>query len=161
MADQFESLAPRDILITLRSLERRIGGVIGQVRSDPEVFSRIDEESASGKSFADIASDGSVSTSTLARALATAATATRKMSADQAISAPGNQRLALEDAQERIGKAANSVADALDSIDNDDWAATIEVDGGQNQSIIDLAREVARRGINTLRDLEVRKDQIS
>ncbi len=161
MADQFESLAPRDLLITLRSLERRIGGVIGQVRSDPDLFALIDEKNSAGQSFADIASAGSVSTSTLADALAVAATATRKMSADQAVSAPGINRLALEDAQSRVGLAAAKLADALDSIEPDDWSAAVEIDGGSNSSVIDLAREVARRGINMLRDLESRKDQIS
>ena len=101
MADQFDSLAPRDILITLRSLERRIGGVVGQVRSDPDLFAQIDSPNSSGISFADIASEGATRLSILAEAFATAARATRKIGKGDFEPAPRSSRLSIEDAQVR------------------------------------------------------------
>jgi hypothetical protein len=161
MADQFDSLAPRDILITLRSLERRIDGVVGQVRSDPDLFAQIDSLNSSGSSFADIVSDGATRLSILSEALATAARATRKIGKGDFEPAPRSSRLSIEDAQDQIGTSASSLADSLEKLAADDWSAAVAVNGEGDLSVVDLAREVARRGVNTLRDLQTRLDQIS
>lgn len=161
MTDQFDSLAPRDILITLRSLERRVAAVVGQVRSDPELFAQIDSPNSSGSSFADIASNGASNISSLAHALATAARATRKMNKGDFEPAHVITRLPLEEAQDQIGSSSSALADGLDKLNADDWSATVAVDGRGDYTVVDLAREVARRGVNTLRDLQTRLDQIS
>ncbi len=96
MSDQFDSLAPRDILITLRSMRRRIDGLVGQVRSDPALFCQIDAPNAAGKSFGEILDSGAKSTGHLARALAVAATATRKISAPEFKPEAGAERLSIE-----------------------------------------------------------------
>lgn len=161
MTDQFDSLTPRDILITLRSLERRIGDVVGQVRSDPDLFAMIDQTNAAGRSFAEILSSGAQSTAKLAAAVGVAATATRKVSATDYEFRATQDRMAVESAQELVGRSTADLADALDSIEADDWGAEVVVDGKPDHSVVDLARETARRGVSTLRDLQTRLDQMT
>ena len=43
MSDRYSKLAPRDTVITMRSLSRRYAEAIGPIRSDPDRFDRRDE----------------------------------------------------------------------------------------------------------------------
>jgi hypothetical protein len=161
MSDQFDSLAPRDILITLRSIRRRIDGVVGQVRSDPVLFSQIDAPNAAGMSFGEILNSGAQSTGHLARALAVAATATRKNSAPEFDPESGAERLSIETAQDLLASDTTSLADSLEGLEADVWSANIAVAGSGDLSVVHLSREVARRAIGTLRELQTRVDEMS
>lgn len=161
MTDEFKSLAPRDILITLRSIRRRIDGVVAEVRSDPALFGQIDTPNSAGASFAEMLSSGARRTGRLAKALSTAATATRKISSDEFDPPTGEDRLSVEDAQELLTSQTTALADSLEGLEADVWSEAVAVQGSSEESVVDLSREVARRAIQTLRDLQARLKQMA
>lgn len=142
-------------------MRRRIDGLVGQVRSDPALFCQIDAPNAAGKSFGEILDSGAKSTGHLARALAVAATATRKISAPEFKPEAGAERLSIEAAQDLLGSEAPALADSLEGLEAEVWSALVAVQGAGDLSVVDLSREVTRRAIQTLRDLQTRVDQMA
>lgn len=160
MTDQFDSLSPRDVVITLRSLGRRFGEVDGAARSDPAVFAHLDTAGSHGRSLPDIVVEAAQALSFLGNEV------DRVIDRDDAVvpraalepdersftEPPG--RATMADAVQSIAAESDRVAARLDRLEAKAWAREADVTGGGRTSLLELARECARTAIRDLRDAE-------
>lgn len=156
MNDRYDELAPKHLVTTLRSLRRRWSEVTGPVRSDTELFARIDEVGPGGSSLGEL-------TSLAAHRVEILSEATRRLATHDgvrlvdAVLAPvpveGGRR-ALEVATATIGDQSDTVAELLERIPADDWSRVAELEGGGAVDLVTLARALVRHGVEGLRQAE-------
>jgi hypothetical protein len=161
VADQFDSLSPRDVVITIRSLGRRFGEISGAARSDPAVFDQLDAAGPHGRSLPDIVIAAAQAMSFLGNEI------DRVIDRNDAVvpravvdpdertftEAPG--RATMADAVDAITAEATRIADRLDRLDAKAWGREAELTGGGRIQLMELAREAARTEIRELREAEV------
>lgn len=160
VADQFDSLSPRDVVITIRSLGRRFGEVSGAARSDPAVFERLDAAGPGGTSLPELAIAASQELSFLGNEIdrvidradpvvPKAVLDPHERTFDQA---PG--RATMTDAVSAIADESTRLGDRLDGLEPAAWGRRAAVAAGGDVQVLDLAREAARTGIRYLRAAE-------
>lgn len=160
MADQFDQLSPRDVVITIRSLGRRFEEVSGAARSDPAVFDRLDAAGPDGRSLPEIAIAASQALAFLGNE------ADRIIDHDdpvvpRAVVDPGERhfegppgRATMTDAVAGLADESARLGDRLSAVEPAAWARSATVAGGGRVSLLEVARELARTGITHLRAAE-------
>ena len=162
MTDRFDQLAPRDVIITLRSLRRRFD-VVATAAGHPNLGALIDAPGADQPSLAEILTK-------TAQAVAVIANETeRALDHDQPlVAAAAIDRDALVFTDDRtwpLARAVESVADDAERIAERMEAATageqarkVDVVGGGDSTPLALAQELSRTAINALRAAEDQLD---
>ncbi len=162
MTDRYDALSPKDLIITLRSLPRRFGSVAGAVRSDPDLFGRVDEPGPGGTGFGEILSH-------TARRVAALSTEALHLTSqvDPTVSAAAlaggadtRDREPLERSTASIEGNAEALADALDRQDADRWAQPMPLDTGGTIDLITVVRSTVREAIEGLRAAEAQLDHL-
>lgn len=164
VADQFDSLSPRDVIITIRSLGRRFAEVSGAARSDPAVFERLDALGPSGSSLPDLVIAASQELAFLGNEIDRVIDRNDPV-VPQAVLNPeersfgeGRGRATMTDAASAIDDESARVADRLDALEASAWGRRAAVAGGGQVQIVELAREAARTGVRYLRAAEAQLD---
>lgn len=165
MADRYDELTPTNLVATLRSLRRRWEAVIGAVRSDPDLFSRLDEPGPDRLGLGEITAVTAHQIATLSDAVIRLATHDDvELSPDVLTPAgPRTARPAVEVATETIASRADGLAAKLEHLPADDWMRTADVSGPSGASsgtvtLTDLVRATVRHGIEGLRAAERQRD---
>lgn len=156
MSDRYASLAPRDIVITLRSFPRRFGEIGGAVRSDGDLLALVDLPGADGTSLRE-------RIDAAARTLALLTLEThRTLTNDSPVLSPGagphaerdwsdQEQLTLTDAVDLLSGEADSLASELDGAEMDEWNRTAKVAGsGETVTVTELAQEAVRSVVDEL-----------
>ena len=161
MTDRYDSLAPKDLIITLRSLDRRFSDVAGTISSDPDLLERVDEPGPDGQGFGHIVDAAASRLEQLSGAIATVAQSEHPvMSADSiATATPSSQpRLPIEQAVRSIARSADVTADVLDTVEVDGWTRSGVLDTGGSVDLITLVRRAVRDSVEGLRSAERTRD---
>lgn len=163
MADRYDSLAPQDLITTLRSLRRRFGAVAGPLRSDPELFERIDEPGPDGRSMGDILSHTAERVETLSAEAMRFAVHTEPTISGAALHPADHHppRQPIESAVASIERNAEALAATLDHQDADSWTRDATVDTGGQIDLVTLVRGTVREAIEGLRAAEKRLEQLN
>lgn len=157
MADRYDSLAPKDLIITLRSMRRRFDEVIGPVLADPDLKPRIDEPGTDGHSMGQLVDGVAQDLALLDDAVDTIATRADPTVSDDVINpskARAGNRLTLDKAARAIGDRADAMADRLDDVEPDGWNRTATTNSGATIDLVTVVRQAARFGIEGLRAAE-------
>lgn len=164
MSDRYDLLSPKDLIITLRSLARRYTAVAGPMRSDPELFGRVDEPGPNGQSMGEVLSETSVRFTALATETLHLANQSEPVISGTAIAPsprpPSSDRLPIEQATASIEGNAEALADTLDRQDGDGWARTAALDSGGSIDLITLVRSAVRAAIEGLRAAEAQLEHL-
>jgi hypothetical protein len=158
--DQFDSLSPRDVVITIRSLGRRFGEISGAARSDPAVFDRLDAAGPHGRSLPEIAIAAAQALSFLGNELDRvidrddAVVPREAVSPDERTFVEPPGRGTMADAVAAIAAESTRIADRLDRLDAKQWGRSADLTGGGRVELLALAREAARTEIRELREAE-------
>ncbi len=164
MNDRYDLLSPKDLLITLRSLARRFGAVSGPMRSDPELFDRIDERGPNGQSMGEVLSETSLRFADLTVQTLNLANQTAPVISGTAIQPSLRtspiDRLPIEQATASIEGNAEALADTLDRQDGDGWARTAPVDSGGSVDLVTLVRSAVRAAIEGLLAAEAQLEHL-
>jgi hypothetical protein len=158
MTDQFDSLSPRDVVITIRSLGRRLDEISGAARSDEDVFAHLDAVGPSGRSLPDIAISASQAVAFLANEVDRMIDRLEPVVPRAAVEPderdfgepPG--RATMTDAVAALADEADRIAERLDRLEPSGWARSAAVVGGGRVDLLDLARELARTGVLHVRE---------
>ncbi len=158
MSDRYDLLSPKDLIITLRSLARRYGAVAGPMRSDPDLFGRIDEPGPSERSMGELLSETSGHFAALVTESLHLANQTAPVISGTAVGgssrASAGSRLPIEQAVASIEGNAEALADNLDRLDGDGWARSAPLDSGGSIDLITVVRSAVRTAIEGLRAAE-------
>ncbi len=158
MTDRYSKLAPRDIVITMRSLSRRYAEAVGPVRSDPDRFARRDEVVA-GESL-------TTHLEGLARHLGLLETEISKLVAegepiingDALASTPPaaavDRSIGLDAAQAALGTSADAIGALLDGVSSEQWSFRAPATNGIKIRLSDVAQHAARIGADGLRSTQ-------
>lgn len=164
MSDRYDLLSPKDLIITLRSLARRYRAVTGPMRSDPDLFGRIDERGPGGRSMGELLGDTSVHFAGLVtESLHLANQAAPVISAGAVAgtsSAAAGPLLPIEQAVASIEDNAKRLADNLDRLDGDGWARGAPLDSGGSIDLVTLVRSAVRGAIEGLRAAEAQLEHL-
>lgn len=156
MADRYDALAPKDLIITLRSLRRRFDEVVGPVLTDPDLKPRIDEVGAGGASMGQLV-DGAAQDLALlgeaVEAIISRAEPSVPDSVGQPAKARSGERQTLDKAAQAIGDRADAMADHLDDVEPDGWNRTATTGNG-TIDLVTVARHAVRSGVEGLRASE-------
>lgn len=155
MADRYDRLAPRDLIITMRSLPRRYDEVIGPVRSDPERFARRDEH-VEGGSLTGTLSEVARHLGQLEVEIAKLATQSEPLITGAALGTepplPSADRpMGLDAAQSTVGASADAIAATLDRASTEQWAFRAATTDGRHITLLEVAQHAARIGAEGLR----------
>jgi hypothetical protein len=156
VADQFSSLSPRDVVITIRSLARRFDEV-ARAADDPDLAERVDAVGPGGRSLSDVVTAAAQDLAFLGNEVDRVIDRSHPVVPRAALVASERSfdgaphRAGLADAVEAIGVEANRVADRLDHMPASGWSREAAVAGGGRVALVDLARELARTGVGHLR----------
>lgn len=158
MSDRYSKLAPRDLVITMRSLARRYEEAIGPVRSDSERFARrdqvIDGVSLSGHLAG------------LARHLGLLETEISKLisqgepiiNGDALAATPPpaavDRPLGLDAAQAALTTSADAIGALLDGCSSEQWSFRAPASNGMKVQLADVAQHAARIGAEGLRSTQ-------
>lgn len=159
MADRYDQLAPRDLLITLRSLPRRLDGVTASERQEPNAWAKRDEPGSDGVSFTEAVVNLGLSMAALEAEVTKMVTHSEPiiwsavMESD-APTQPEGPPLNVEGAEQMASSAAIAVADRLDHVGGDEWARSVPLTGGGSVSTLELGQQAARTAIEGLRAVE-------
>ncbi len=166
MADRYDSLNPRDIVISLRTFPRRYRAVTGPVASNPELAALDGVPDVDGISLLERVGD-------VARTLALLTLEIhRTVIEDEPVLNPGAQPGALRDwtegpdlglsaAAELLAGEATDMADELDGLASNDWNRTAKIAGsGAVVTVTDLAREAVRVSAEQLYKAEAQLAQL-
>lgn len=158
MSDRYAKLAPRDLVITMRSLSRRYAEAIGPVRSDPDRFERRDEVIAGQSLTAHV--EG------LARHMGLLETEISKLVAegepiingDALASTPPaamvDRSIGLDAAQAALGTSTDAIGALLDGVTSEQWAFRAPATNGIKVQLSDVAQHAARIGADGLRSTQ-------
>ncbi len=157
MADRYDSLAPKDLIITLRSMRRRFDQVAGPMLADPDLKAKIDEPGPDGLSLGQVVDGVAQDLALLDEAVETIATR-----ADPSVNAHvtdpikgrAGDRLMLDKAARAIGDSADAMAERLDDVEPDGWNRTASTSDGRTVDLVTVVRQAARSGIEGLRVAE-------
>lgn len=157
MADRYDALAPKDLIITLRSLRRRFDEVVGPVLADPDLKPRIDEVGAGGASLGQLVDGAAQDLTLLGQAIETIVGRADPSVAGQVVQpadARSGDRQPLDKAARAVGDQADAMADHLDDVEPDGWNRTATTDDGGSVDLVTVARQAVRSGVEGLRAAE-------
>ncbi len=158
MSDRYSQLAPRDVVITMRSLSRRYAEIVGPIRSDPDRFDRRDEAVA-GESLTSHVEG-------LARHLGLLETEISKLVSEgdpiingEALAsgpppAAVNRSIGLDAAQSALGTSADAIGALLDGCSSEQWSFRAPATNGIKVRLSDVAQHAARIGADGLRSTQ-------
>ncbi|NNE95717.1 MAG: hypothetical protein HKN24_06780 [Acidimicrobiales bacterium] len=164
MSDRYSKLAPRDLVITMRSLSRRFDEALGPVRSDPERFARRDEL-IDGASLT-----GHVEG--LARHLGLLEQEIFKLTSEgdpvingEALAstpppAAVDRSIGLDAAQAALAASADAIGTRLDGVSSEQWSFRAPASNGIKVMLADVAQHAARVGAEGLRETQRLIDRI-
>lgn len=164
MADRYDQLAPRDLIITLRSFPRRYDEVIGPVRRDPERFARRNEE-VDGGSLTGVVAGLARHLGQLETEIAKLTTQSEPLVTGAALGPeppPGTTErpMGLDDAQAGVATSSDAIATVLDRASTEQWAFRAATTNGRRITLLEVARHAARVGAEGLRRLQRIADQL-
>lgn len=164
MADRYDQLAPRDLVITLRSFPRRYDEVIGPVRSDPERFARRNEV-VDGGSLAGVVAGLARHLGQLETEISTLTTHANPLVTGAALRAEPpapevDRPMGLDDGQAGVAASSEAIATVLDRASSEQWAFQAATTDGRRVSLLEVARHAARVGAEGLRRLQRIADQL-
>jgi hypothetical protein len=157
-SDQYRSLSPEAILATLRSLPRRYRA---ELANDPSIDLEAVARGGEGPSPAGIISAAAARVSALADAVHKAAVLDQP-SLTVAEAAPGGAG-SIDTALAALDAAVAHAAQVVDDQPTEAWARTARVSGAGltgEMTVLELAQETARSGVERLRELTSRLDQL-
>ncbi len=162
MTDQFDSLAPRDVVITLRSFGRRLDEALAPVLADDDLRDLLGSPTRSTPAISETVESLAVAMPVLARAIEVAATANDPVvpagvtDASEREPADVGPPPSFDTARAAAVDAANDVAEQLDRASSATVRRTARVAGGGTVSVLEIGREAARTAIGALRAVETR-----
>ena len=159
MSDRYDSLSPRDLIVTLRSLPRRYGSVQAAATRTQVLAALIDAPNADGLSLSSLINDAERTMTVLGGAINTIVTTNDPVISAKALT--HEDRVAFDGTSTTVkrsvgllGDKAVALADQLDTVSANDWSRTAAVTGGGTIALIDLVRDLVRSEIETLRAAE-------
>ncbi len=155
MGDRYELLAPRDLVITMRSLGRRFDELIGPVRSDPDRFSRRDEP-IDGVALSAQLAGVARHLGLLERSIGRLANESEPIIdgavlADAPPLADREREMGLDAAEAAIAASGDAIGLLLDSCSSEQWTHRAPATNASMISLIEVARHAARIGVEGLR----------
>lgn len=159
MADRYDSLSPRDLIVTLRSLPRRFDQIHAGATGTEEQAARIDAPGPEGASLSGLVNDAARTMAVLGAAISGAVTSKTPVVTANALD--GQERVEFDGPPMNVKNAigllsddAPKLADQLDRLSADDWARAAAITGGGSITAVDLVRELVRSIIELLRSAE-------
>ncbi len=168
VADRFDKLAPRDLVITLRSLRRRFGGLASRAALDAAVMAAIDapdgaEPSLRGR-FEQAAQAAALVENELSKALdhddPVVAAAALDASERHFLDVPGTG-MSPAQAVDALADDAERAADRLESAAATELTRAVRVAGGGTTTPAALGAELARTEIGALSAIEDLLDRLA
>ncbi|MEO8697208.1 MAG: hypothetical protein ABI658_27130 [Acidimicrobiales bacterium] len=156
--DQYRSLSPEAILATLRSLPRRYRA---ELANDPSIDLEAVARGEGGPSPASLIAAAADRVSALADAVRRAAVLeqpTITVTAETAGASPS-----LDAALATLDTAVTHAAQVVDSLPTEAWSRTARVTGagaGGEMTVLELAQDCAREGVERLRELTSLLDRL-
>ena len=152
--DRFDVLAPRDLIITLRSLERRFGSVKDRA-GNPRLSEIVERPGPSGASLDAVISDAARGGSLVAIALETSLTASEPVVAAAALNPServftDDRGWSIEAAVDTITSDAAAAASRVDDASADELSRAVAVTGSGATTPLAIAQQLAREFIEAL-----------
>ncbi len=167
MTDQFSSLAPRDVAITLRSLRRRLDDAVRPVVEDDALRSLLGAPSGSTPSISETVERLAVELPMLERALGICTEAEDPVvpagvldAAEREPAGASGPPPSFDTAMAAATDAADAVADNIENASTSAIKRIARVAGGRTVSTIEIGRETARTAIGGLRLIERRAEEL-
>ncbi len=167
MTDQFSSLAPRDVAITLRSLRRRLDDAVRPVVEDDALRSLLGAPSGSTPSISETVERLALELPMLERALGICAEAEDPVvpagvldAAEREPAGAGGPPPSFDTARAAIEEAVEAIAETIEGASSSAIRRIARVAGGGTASTIDIGREAARTAISGLRLVERRAEEL-
>lgn len=166
MTDQFSSLAPRDVAITLRSLRRRLDEALEPLLEDEELRDLLGAPSGSTPSISETLEGLSVALPMLDRALEIAiadddpVVPAGVLDAAERETAELGRPPSFDTARDSATDAASAAADRLDEASSSTMTRVARVAGGRTASVLEIGQEAARTAIGGLRLVERRAEEL-
>lgn len=156
--DRFDALAPRDVVATLRSLERRFGAVMTRA-SDPQLSDVIDRPGPSGRSLDAVVTETASGGSLVASALDVALDATDPVVAEAVLDPSErvftDERVWSIDASvDTIVADAQRAAERIDRATADALSRVVAVTGAGSTRPLAISQQLARELIGALSTCE-------
>ena len=163
MSDRYDKLAPRDLIITMRSLARRFDEALGPVRSDPERFARR-HEPVDGASLVDVVAAMGRHLGALESEISKLAHRSDPVVTASALAADPPPAQGAEDtldaAQAAVSSSANAIGNLLDSASGEQWTHEAATGDGRKVTLTHVAQHAARVGAEGLRRVQSIADQL-
>ncbi len=153
--DRYSRLAPRDLVITLRSMPRRFSESIGPIRSDPERFARRDEVVVDGLSLtthvAALARHMNLLESEISRISTQGDPVVNGAALALEHPAPDVERsIGLDAAESSLVASAEAIGTLLDGRSSEQWTFRAPATHGVKVTMLELAQHAARIGVDGL-----------
>lgn len=172
MADQFDSLAPRDIAITLRSLGRRFGLVLAAPEA-PDLAPALEVSGPDGLTLGDIVASTAQAISFVGGEFERSLDHSdpllpagaidpeqRRPAAPGQAPRPGQGSGGLQAGVAQITKAGEHLADRIDSASSQSLEREIKVVGHSPTTPLAIGRELARTAVTGLRAAEAQLEHV-
>ncbi len=159
MTDRYDSLSPRDLIVTLRSLPRRFDHVHAAATRTEDLVALIDVPGQDGSSLSSLVHDAAQTMAVLKASISGVITSNTPTVSAHVLEA--SDRLESDGAPMTVKKAvaslsddAQALADQLDGVSADDWARNADITGGGSIQTVALVQELVRAMIDLLRSAE-------
>lgn len=158
MSDRYDSLSPKDLIITLRSLPRRFDSILSQATRSDRTVALITTPGPDGTSLSATVAEGARAVTVIASAATTIIRSPHPLLDQDSIDPTWTPRPgpdpSVKQAVVEISTGSVALADSLTHRSADDWARTAEITGGGQVSLVELVRDLVRRIIEVLRRSE-------
>ena len=164
MSDRYSKLAPRDLVITMRSLARRYEEAIGPVRSDPERFERRDEV-IDGVSLTGHVEGLARHLGLLEKEISKLVSEGHPIVDGDALAATPppavvDRPVGLDAAQAALTASADAIGGLLDGCSSEQWSFRAAASNGIKVRLSDVAQHAARIGAEGLRSTQAIVDRL-
>ncbi len=159
MTDRYDSLSPRDLIVTLRSLPRRFDQVHAGATLTEDLVALIDAPGPEGFSLSSVANNAARTLAVLRAAIDGVITSNSPTVNAKALDASDRLKsdgplMTVKNAVGMLSDDAQALGDQLDGISADDWARNADITGGGSIQTVALVRELVRAMITLLRSAE-------
>ncbi len=159
MTDRYDSLSPRDLIVTLRSLPRRFDQVHAGATRTEDLVALIDAPGQDGSSLSSLVHDAAQTMAVLKAAISgvitsnTPTVSAHVLEASDRLESDG-ALMTVKNAVASLSDDAQALADQLDGVSADDWARNADITGGGSIQTVALVQELVRAMIDLLRSAE-------
>ena len=159
MTDRYDSLSPRDLIVTLRSLPRRFDQVHAGATRTEDLVALIDSAGPDGSSLSSLVNDAAQTMTVLGSAISsvtksnTPSVNAQVLKASDRLESDGPPK-SVKNAVALLSGDAEALADQLDGISADDWARNVDITGDGSIQTVALVQELVRAMIDLLRSAE-------